>query len=59
MHEAKQYDESLKNYEMASLKTSSSLAALNFGQQAIFSVALTAVMLLAANQITQGLIYFI
>nr|CAG4647739.1 EOG090X02PU [Moina brachiata] len=54
MHEAKQYDESLKKYEMASLKTSSSLAALNFGQQAIFSVALTAVMLLAANQITQG-----
>nr|CAG4643074.1 EOG090X02PU [Ilyocryptus agilis] len=53
-HEAELYDESLKKYEAASLKTNSSLAVLNFGQQAIFSVALTSVMLLAANQIIQG-----
>ena len=34
--EAAEYDKSLKKYESASLKTSTSLAALNFGQGAIF-----------------------
>ncbi|XP_057378171.1 iron-sulfur clusters transporter ABCB7, mitochondrial-like [Daphnia carinata] len=52
--EAEEYDKSLKKYETASLKTNSSLALLNFGQQAIFSVALTAVMLLSAKQIVNG-----
>ncbi|KAI9553461.1 ABC transporter [Daphnia sinensis] len=52
--EAEEYDKSLKKYEAASLKTNSSLALLNFGQQAIFSVALTAVMLLSAKQIVNG-----
>ena len=49
-----QYDKSLEKYEVASLKTTSSLALLNFGQQAIFSVALASAMLLSANQIVQG-----
>ncbi|EFX85894.1 ABC transporter [Daphnia pulex] len=53
-YEAEEYDKSLKKYEVASLKTNSSLALLNFGQQAIFSVALTAVMLLSAKQIVNG-----
>lgn len=53
-YEADQYDESLKKYEAASLKTSTSLALLNFGQQAIFSVALASAMVLAANQIVKG-----
>lgn len=35
-YEAKRYNDVLKNYETASLKTSSSLATLNFGQNAIF-----------------------
>ncbi|XP_077297885.1 ATP binding cassette subfamily B member 7 isoform X2 [Arctopsyche grandis] len=52
--ELTRYDESLKKYEVASLKTSSSLAVLNFGQNAIFSVALSTIMVLAANQIVQG-----
>ena len=52
--EAEQYDESLKKYEEASIKTNSSLALLNFGQQAIFGVALTAVMLLATDRIIKG-----
>lgn len=52
--EAEEYDKSLKKYETASLKTNSSLALLNFGQQTIFSVALTAVMLLSAKQIVNG-----
>ncbi|KAG5678099.1 hypothetical protein PVAND_007801 [Polypedilum vanderplanki] len=53
-YEAQQYDRVLKNYEDASLKTSSSLALLNFGQNAIFSVALSAIMLMAANDIAHG-----
>ena len=56
-HEAEQYDQSLKKYESASLKTNSSLAVLNFGQQAIFAVGLTSVMLLAANNIVKGKFY--
>lgn len=53
-YEAKQYDEVLKKYEAASLKTASSLAMLNFGQGAIFSVGLSAIMLMASQQIAQG-----
>ncbi|XP_065584839.1 iron-sulfur clusters transporter ABCB7, mitochondrial-like isoform X2 [Artemia franciscana] len=52
--EADQYDKVLKNYEKASLKTNTSLALLNFGQQAILSVAMTAVMVMAARNIMQG-----
>nr|CAG4646105.1 EOG090X02PU [Macrothrix elegans] len=53
-HEAEEYEKSLKKYEYASLKTNSSLALLNFGQQAIFSVALTSAMLLTARSIVSG-----
>lgn len=53
-YEAKQYDEVLKKYEDASLKTTSSLALLNFGQNAVFSVALSAIMLMAAKDIMNG-----
>ncbi|XP_034190016.1 ATP binding cassette subfamily B member 7 isoform X4 [Osmia lignaria lignaria] len=52
--EAQRYDESLKKYEAASLKTNTSLALLNFGQNAIFSAALSLIMVLAAQNITQG-----
>lgn len=52
--EAKRYDVSLKKYEDASLKTSSSLAMLNFGQNVIFSISLSAIMLLAAKEIAAG-----
>ena len=54
LYEANRYDGVLKKYEEASLKTSTSLAMLNFGQNAIFSVALSAIMLMAANDITNG-----
>lgn len=40
---------------MASLKTSSSLALLNFGQNAIFSAALSGIMILAAKNIIDGM----
>ncbi|KAL5281983.1 ABCB7 family protein [Megaselia abdita] len=53
-YEAERYDKVLRKYEDASLKTSTSLAMLNFGQNAIFSVALSAIMVLAANEIAQG-----
>lgn len=54
LYEATRYDDVLKKYEEASLKTSSSLAMLNFGQNAIFSVALSAIMMLAAEDIVNG-----
>lgn len=52
--EAERYDHFLKQYELSSLKTTSSLALLNFIQNAIFSAGLIGVMCLAANQIQNG-----
>lgn len=52
--EADRYDHFLKKYEVASLKTTSSLALLNFSQNAIFSGALIGVMCLAGNRIAAG-----
>lgn len=52
--EAQRYDESLKKYEAASLKTSTSLAMLNVGQNAIFSAALSLIMVMAAKNIVNG-----
>ncbi|XP_001605664.2 ATP-binding cassette sub-family B member 7, mitochondrial isoform X1 [Nasonia vitripennis] len=52
--ETQRYDESLKKYEAASLKTSTSLALLNFGQHAIFSGALSLIMVMAARDIVNG-----
>ncbi|XP_063983405.1 iron-sulfur clusters transporter ABCB7, mitochondrial-like [Diachasmimorpha longicaudata] len=54
MFEAQRYDESLKKYQDASLKTSTSLALLNFGQNAIFSAALSLIMVMAAKNIANG-----
>lgn len=53
--EVEKYDASLKKYETASLKTNTSLAMLNFGQQAIFSAALSLIMVLAARDIVNGI----
>ncbi|KAJ1197383.1 hypothetical protein NDU88_001243 [Pleurodeles waltl] len=52
--EAEKYDGYLKTYENASLKTTSTLAMLNFGQSVIFSVGLTAIMVLASRGILAG-----
>lgn len=54
-YEAKQYDKFLKKYEVASLKTSTSLALLNWGQNAIFSVGLSTIMILATKEIIAGI----
>ncbi len=53
-YETEEYNRSLLKYEEASLKTSQSLALLNFGQNAIFSTALSAIMVLAAREIVAG-----
>lgn len=53
-HETKQYAHFLKQYGNAHVKTQASLSFLNFGQNAIFSAALTTIMLMTANQIADG-----
>jgi ABC-type transport system involved in Fe-S cluster assembly fused permease/ATPase subunit len=53
-HERARYDEVLAAFEKESLKAAYSLVLLNFSQGAIFSVGLTAVMLMAARGVSQG-----
>jgi ATP-binding cassette, subfamily B, heavy metal transporter len=48
-YEARRYDEHLRNYEDAASKTESSLGLLNIGQSLIIAVAVTLLMLLAAQ----------
>ncbi|GAA5924636.1 hypothetical protein JCM10213_000403 [Rhodosporidiobolus nylandii] len=52
--EVAQYDRAMKDYTKASVKISTSLAALNIGQNVIFSSALTGMMYLAAKGIVDG-----
>ncbi|KAG9155387.1 hypothetical protein Leryth_017913 [Lithospermum erythrorhizon] len=52
--ESEKYDEFLKRYEDAALKTQHSLAYLNFGQSVAFSIALSAAMVLSSNGIMSG-----
>ncbi len=54
-YEAEEYDKILRKYESASLKTTTSLSLLSFTQNAVFSMALTAVMVMASHGITQGI----
>merc|ERR1719322_1558568 len=53
-YEIQEYNKHLLDYEKASLKTSWSLAFLNFGQSFIFSSALMTIMALATKQIASG-----
>ncbi|EME30807.1 ATP-binding cassette sub-family B member 7, mitochondrial [Galdieria sulphuraria] len=52
--ETKQYDKFLAKYGEAHYKTQGTLSLLNFGQNAIFSVGLTAIMWMAAKDIVAG-----
>ncbi|MEN8108681.1 MAG: ABC transporter ATP-binding protein/permease, partial [Pseudomonadota bacterium] len=53
-HELQRYDESLRNWESAAVKSQTSLSALNFGQAAIIAVAVTLIMILAARGVVNG-----
>lgn len=57
--EVAQYDKAMKDYTKASVKISTSLAALNIGQNMIFSTALTGMMYLAARGIYDGELLFV
>ena len=52
--EAARYDVAMAGYEAAALKTSYSLAFLNFGQAVLITIGLLAVMLLAAVGVQAG-----
>ena len=53
-HEGQRYEKSLAGYQKAALHAQSSLSLLNFGQNAIFSLGLTAIMFLTAEQVLAG-----
>ena len=53
-HEATRYDGAMARYEGAAIKTWVSLAMLNAGQAAIYSVGLTVVMAMAGLEIIKG-----
>lgn len=53
-HEAKRFDENLKGFQKAAISTQTSLSALNFGQNVIFSVGLTAMMYMTTQSILAG-----
>ncbi|VDP76569.1 unnamed protein product [Echinostoma caproni] len=50
-HETAIYDHLQSQYERASIKTTTSLALLNFGQAAIFSAGLAAAMIIVGSQV--------
>jgi ATP-binding cassette subfamily B protein len=52
--EAKRYDRSMERYEVASVKAYTSLAVLNAGQAIIFTIGLSAAMVLCAYGIQSG-----
>ncbi len=53
-HEARRFDGALVQYEVAAVKSRSSLSLLNIGQAAIISVGLTGVMFMAGRGIVDG-----
>lgn len=54
IYETNRYDKSLEGFQKASINTQTSLSLLNFGQNAIFSVGLTAMMYMCAKGIMNG-----
>ncbi len=54
VHELRRYDDSLRDWEASAVKSQTSLSALNFGQAAIIAVAVTLIMVLAAQGVVSG-----
>jgi ATP-binding cassette subfamily B protein len=48
-YEARRYDENLRGYETAAVQSEASLGLLNIGQSSVIAVAVTALMILAAE----------
>jgi len=53
-HEGVTYETTLRKYQTSALQAQSSLALLNFGQNAIFTVGLTTIMYLTAKDLMAG-----
>ncbi|MEI7714378.1 MAG: ABC transporter ATP-binding protein/permease, partial [Rhodospirillales bacterium] len=53
-HEADRYDRALERYEKAAVRVQVSLNMLNLGQAAIIAIGLTAIMLMAADDMHDG-----
>jgi ABC-type transport system involved in Fe-S cluster assembly fused permease/ATPase subunit len=54
--EARRFDASMARYEKAAIRTYSSLGVLNTGQAVIFSIGMVVCMLLAARDVTLGVL---
>jgi len=53
-HELARYDDSLRHWEFAAVRSQTSLSALNFGQAAIIATAVTLIMIRAAQGVVAG-----
>ncbi|CAK0773469.1 ATM1-type heavy metal exporter [Gammaproteobacteria bacterium] len=53
-HELRRFDKTLGAWEDLAVKTQTSMTVLNFGQGAIIALGVTAVLFLAAHQVTTG-----
>ena len=53
-YEAQRYDEHMSKWEASAVKNQTSLASLNAGQSTIIAIGVTALMLLAADEVVQG-----
>ncbi|MGB8517132.1 MAG: ABC transporter transmembrane domain-containing protein, partial [Gallionella sp.] len=53
-YEARRYDHNMEHWETAAVRNQVSLALLNAGQSVIIAIGITALMLLAANEVVQG-----
>ncbi len=53
-HEARRYDESLRRYEAAAVKSTTSLSALNVGQSAVIAIGAALIMWQAAEGVVAG-----
>src|SRR3989338_463221 len=53
-YEARRYDENMQRWEVAAVRNTTSLAYLNAGQSFIVAIGITALMLLAADEVVKG-----